>query len=202
MITIHNFARGARGVRVFWVAEEMGLAYRTATVTYPPSAAYLALNPLGTVPFLEDDGGAAINESVAMMLYLAERYGPTPLLPAKSAPNFARVLQLTLFGETALGAYMNPLMMAKFAAPDADKLNWSVRTLEERVETALAFVSGALGAGPYLAGETFTLADISVSTALDMWKGALGKPVPEALMPWRERVQARPAYQRAQKAQS
>ena len=202
MITIHNFVRGARGVRVFWVAEEMGMAYRTAPVGYPPSAEYLALNPLGNVPFLQDDGGVAITESVAMMLYVAERYGPTPLLPAKTELNFARVLQLTLFGETTLGAYMNPLMMAKFAAPDADKNNWSTRTLEERVEKALSFVAGMLGAGPYLAGETFTLADISISTALDMWKGALGKPVPDALMPWRELVQARPAYQRAQKAQS
>ena len=202
MITIHNFARGARGVRVFWVCEEMGLAYRTSTVTYPPSAAYLALNPLGTVPFLEDDGGVAIAESVAMMLYLAERYGPTPLLPAKSDPAFARVLQLTVFGEATLGAGMNPLMMAKFGAPDADKINWSVRALETRVGEAVGMLAAALHRTPYLAGETFTLADISVSTALDMWKGALGKPVPDALMPWRERIQARPAYQRAQKAQS
>ena len=39
--------------------EEMGLPYRFETVSFPPSAAYLALNPLGSVPFLEDDGGAA-----------------------------------------------------------------------------------------------------------------------------------------------
>ncbi len=206
MITIHNFPRGARGVRAFWVCEEMGLPYRTAAVAYPPSAEYLALNPLGNVPLLEDSsskesGSVAITESVAMMLYLAERYGPTPLLPPKSDPAFARVMQVTVFGETTLGAYMNPLMMAKFAAPDADKVSWVTRTLEGRVEAALGFAAGLLGAGPYFAGEAFTLADISVSTALDMWKGALGKPVPDAFVAWRERVQARPACQLAQKAQ-
>ncbi|MEI9888647.1 MAG: glutathione S-transferase family protein [Rhizomicrobium sp.] len=199
MITIHNFPRGARGVRAFWVCEEMGLAYRRATVTFPPSAEYLALNPLGNVPFLEDDG-VAIGESVALMLYLAERYGPTPLLPARSDPACARVLQMTVFGETTLGASMNPLMMAKFMAPDADKANWSTRTLEARVAQALDFAAGLLGDGPYFAGETFTLADISISTAFDMWKGALGKPVPEAFAAWRTRVQARPAYQRASAA--
>jgi glutathione S-transferase len=202
MITIHNFARGARGVRVAWVCEEMGLAWRRETVTYPPSAAYLALNPLGSVPFLQDDGGVAINESVAMMLYLAQRYGPTPLLPAKSDPAFARVLQLTVFGEATLGAGMNPLMMAKFAAPEPDKDNWLVRTLAPRVAQGIDLVAQALGSNPYLAGGTFTLADISVSTALDMWKGALGKPVPDKLAAWRERLAARPAYQRAQAAQS
>ena len=57
MITIHNFPRGARGVRVFWTCEEMGLPYARAVVTYPPSPEYLALNPLGSVPFLEDASG-------------------------------------------------------------------------------------------------------------------------------------------------
>src|SRR6185312_11706534 len=97
---------------------------------------YLALNPLGNVPFLQD-GAVGITESVAMMLYLAERYGPTPLLPAKDDPAFGRVMQLTVHGETTLGGYMNPLMMAKFAAPDADKVSWLSRTLEERIEAAL-----------------------------------------------------------------
>ena len=168
MIVIHNFPRGARGIRAFWVCEEMGLAYRVETVSYPPSAAYLALNPLGTAPFLEDAGGVAINESVAMMLYLAERYGPTPLMPAKNDPVYARMLQLTVFGEATLGALLNPLMMAKFAAPEADKRNWSVTAGEARAETAIGFVTSLLGDRPYLAGDTFTLADISVSTALDM----------------------------------
>jgi glutathione S-transferase len=152
------------------------------------------------VPFLEDDHGAAINESVAMMLYVAERYGPTPLLPAKTDPAFARVIQMTVFGETTLGAAMNPLMMAKFAAPEGQKINWVTGALEARLGDALGFVAGVLGERPYLAGDTFTLADISVSTALDMWTGALGKAVPASLTAWRERVQGRPAYQRAQAA--
>jgi glutathione S-transferase len=200
MITIYNFPRGARGIRVFWTAEEMGLAYRAVPVSYPPPAAYLALNPLGNVPFLEDAGHVAINESVAMMLYLAERYGPTPLLPAKTDSAFSRVLQMTVFGEATLGAVMNPMMAARFAAPDGDKENWSVRNSAGRVEQALNYVATTMGAGPYIAGEVFTLADISIAGALDMWQGALRKPVPDVLMPWRERVQARPAYGRAQKA--
>lgn len=202
MITIHNFPRGARGIRVFWVCEEMGLPYRAEALSYPVGAAYRALNPMGSVPFLEDEGGVAINESVAQILYLADRYGPTPLLPADDAAARARVIQLTIFGETALGAYMNPLMMTKFGAPaDTDKTNWTVGAIEVRIADALSFVAGLLGDKPYLVGDAFTLADISISTALDMWKGAVGKPVPDALAPWHERVRARQAYQRAAKAQ-
>jgi glutathione S-transferase len=199
MIKIYNFKRGARGLRAFWVCEEMGLPYEAKTFDYPPPASYKVLNPLGTVPFLEDEGGVAINESVAMMLYLAQSYGPTSLLPAKGDPTLARVLQMTVFGETMLGAPMNTLMAAHFMAPESDKKNWSIRGTEQRVEQAIGYVESILGDNPYLAGANFTLADISITTAFGMWKGALGKSVPEKLAAYRDRLASRPAYHRAQK---
>ena len=197
MITIHNFSRGARGLRVMWLCEEMGLAYRAAEVTYPPSAAYMALNPRGTVPFLEDEGGVAIGESVAMLLYPAHRYGPTPLMPARDDPDLARVLQLTVFGETAIGMGLNPLLAARFGAPEEHKRNWSVQGLEGRVEQSVDYVSDLLGGQTFLAGDRLTLADISVATALGIWKGALDKTLPDNLVAYRERLAARPTYQRA-----
>lgn len=197
MITIYNFARGVRGLRAMWQCEEMGLPYRVEVVSYPPSEAYLALNPLGTVPFLEDEGGVAINESVAMMLYLAQKYGPTPLLPGKDDPALARVLQMTVFGEATIGAGLNPLLEAHFGAPEADKRGWSVISQEARVERAVRFAAELLGDNPYLAGDALTLADISVSTALGIWHGALGHALPDTLTAYRERLAARPAYQRA-----
>ena len=199
MIRIHNFARGARGLRVVWLCEEMGLPYHLETLPFPTPESYRSLNPLGTVPFLEDEGGVAINESVAMLLYLAQKYGPTPLLPAPSDPRLARVLQMTVFSEATLGAGLNPLLAAHFAAPEADKRNWSVRGLEGRVKQSLGYVVGMLGSGPYVAGADFTLADIAVCTALGMWKGALGQPLPDPLAAYQERLSARPAYQRAHK---
>jgi glutathione S-transferase len=186
-----------RGLRVAWQCEEMGLPYRIETVSFPPSEAYRALNPVGSTPFLEDEGGVAINESVAMMLYLAQKYGPTPLLPESEDPTFARVLQMTVFGEATLGMGLNPLLEARFAAPDADKHNWSVRTQEARVEKAVRYTAEILGDRPFLAAADLTLADISVSSALGMWAGALGHALPDALAAYRERLAARPAYQRA-----
>jgi glutathione S-transferase len=195
-IKIHNFPRGARGLRAMWVCEEMGLAYDVAKVTFPPDEAYRKLNPMGSVPFLED-GAVAINESVAIMLYLAERYGPTPLLPARDDPAFARVMQLCVFSEATLGAGLNTLMAAHFAAPEAEKRNWSVKGTEARVERALAYVEQILGDAPYLAGAQFSLADIAITTALGMRQGALGQAPPAKLGAYRERMMARPAYERA-----
>jgi glutathione S-transferase len=200
MIKIHNFARGARGLRLMWQCEEMGLPYELATVSYPPSDAYRALNPMGTVPFLEDPAkGVAINESIAMMLYLASEYGPTPLLP-RDGDRYARVLQLTVFSEATLGSAVNTLLAAHFGAPDDQKRNWSVIGVEQRVASALSFIESTLGKNVFLTGDEVTLADIAITTSLGVYKGALGKPLSDALTDYRERLSTRPAYDRASKA--
>ncbi|MEQ1754204.1 MAG: glutathione S-transferase family protein [Micropepsaceae bacterium] len=196
MIKIYNFPRGARGLRVAWQCEEMGLSYEIEKLTFPTGPEYRKLNPLGSVPFLVD-GDAKINESVAIMLYLAQRHGPTPLLPDAKDPAFARVVQMTVFSEATLGAGLNVLMAARFAAPEGDKENWSVRMQRERNEHALAYVEQLLGDRPYLTGDSLTIADIAIVTALNMRQGALGQMPSEKLGAYRDRLVARPAYERA-----
>jgi glutathione S-transferase len=198
MITIHNFTRGVRGLRVVWQCEEMGLAYKAVGFEFPVPAAYKAKYPPGSVPFLEDEGGVAIGESVAQMLYLAQRYGPTPLLPSEPAA-MARVLQLVVASEASLGGLMNPLMGTKFMAPDDQKANWTAGFCEARVADMLGYVE-SLMAGDYFVGDGFTLADIAVSTSLGMWQGALGKDIPAGLAAHRERMMQRPAYEKAKAA--
>ena len=194
MITVHDFPGGARGRRVMWLCEEMGLEYRLEAHAYPVSAEYRAKNPTGRVPFLEDDRtGAALSESLAMLFYVAEQYGPTPLMPGKDDPDLARVTRWTVLCETELNT--NVLLSAAFGAPDEHKRNWSVEDLEARVAGTVADIARELGAGPWLAGERFTVADIGLSTAMIMWGGALGHPLPEALAAYQARCQARPAYQ-------
>jgi glutathione S-transferase len=199
LIKIYNFPRG-RGVRVVWLCEEMGLSYRIVPVSFPPSDEYRAVNPLGQVPFLEDDGGIAINESVAMLLYLAEKYGPSPLLPAKSEPHFARVLQMTVFGEATLGASLNALLIDHFVVPEKEKRGALTKVVQGRIEQQLGYIEFVLGTGPFLAGADFTIADISVSYAVGLWRGPLQKMVSENLSAYLERTTSRPAFERASKA--
>jgi glutathione S-transferase len=197
MMTIHNFARGARGQRAMWLCEEMWLPYTVKLHSFPVGADYRALNSLGTVPFLEDSGGVALNESIAIMLYIAQRYGPTPLLPIGDGVLMARCLQLTVFGETEIAANLNPLLAARFGAPEADKRNWSVRGIEQRVKRAVHYADTLVGDAAYLVGDDLTLADISVSCGLGIWQGALGGEIPDRLAAYQDRLRARPAYQRA-----
>jgi len=72
---------------------------------------------------------------------------------------------------------------------------------EERVERALRHAADMLGDDPFPARTHFTLADISVTCARGMWRGPLGHALPDKLVACRERLAARPAYQRAFKPQ-
>ncbi len=196
MLTIHNFAHGARGLRVMWLCEEMGLDYSVKAYGYPVPEAYRALNPLGTVPLLEDDG-VVLNESIAILLYIAQTHGPTPLLPSDDPARLARCLQWTLFGETEIGMSLNPLLAARFMAPEADKRNWSVIGLEQRLQRAVNHAERSIESNGYLVGSALSLADISVSCGLAIWQGAFRAELPPKLSDYQGRLRARPAYQRA-----
>ena len=55
VINVYDFPHGARGLRVTWLCEEMGLAHTFVSVGFPPDISYRELNPFGTVPFLHRD---------------------------------------------------------------------------------------------------------------------------------------------------
>ena len=196
MITIYDFPLGARGLRAAWLCEEMGLAHTFVPVGFPPDQGYRARNPFGTVPFLEDDG-VALSESVAMMLYIAQAYGPTQALPPVDDARFAKVLQFTLFGEASLSALMTPLLTARFVAPDDQKRNWSAVETEARLKATIGRLDQELGGREFLVGPGLTLADISVVTDLRIWTRGVGQALPAALRDYCERLQDRPACQRA-----
>ncbi len=107
-------------------------------------------------------------------------------------------LQLALIGETEIGTTLNPLIGAHFMAGPADKRNWSVTGLEQRLDRAVRFLATLVSEKPFLVGDSLTLADISVSCGLGIWQGALGGRLPDALSRYQAGLRSRPAYQRAQ----
>src|SRR5256885_666831 len=71
-----------RSFRPLWALEELGLPYELHLLAFPPrvrAPEYLAVNPLGTVPAFRD-GETFMTESVAIVQYLATRYGPNDLV--------------------------------------------------------------------------------------------------------------------------
>jgi glutathione S-transferase len=196
MLKIHGFGP-SRSLRVVWLAEEMGVKYQFVNHPMPVGDAYKKINPLGTLPFVEDDGSVGITESVAAMLYVAEQYGPTPLLPHKGDPDLGRVLQMTVFGEATLGMWASPVFGTRFAGPDNEHNNWTVNMAVGKLNTALRYLSDQIGSGPYIAGSKFTVADVSVGYGVGICGYLFKDDMPANVKDYHKRVSERPAYQRA-----
>ena len=182
------------------MAEEMGLDYEIVPVdVFAPTrpAEFLAINPAGSVPALVD-GDVAMVESAAMLEYLGGRYGPTPLTPLPDAPNYPAYLQFLHFGEASFGGVLAVAMASRFFAPEEHRDNWGGKAAVDAAVRRSILPANALKKAPYVTGEAFTAADISVSYALDLaqFLGFIDRLDP-VLADYHERLKARPAQQRA-----
>jgi glutathione S-transferase len=197
MITV--FGEG-RGFRVVWLLEEMGLAYRLRPVDLlagvEQDAEFLAINPGGFIPAIQD-GEFTMVESIAIMEYLMARYGPTPLAPDPHDPAFPAYQQFLHLGEAGLAASIYFVVGARNFAPETERQNWSAGQALDVFESRLRLVTRRLAGSPYLAGERFTAADISVTYALELAQRAGGVALGEAERAYVARTSGRQAYRRA-----
>jgi len=197
MITVYG---EGRGFRVVWLLEEMGLPYRLRPVDLiagvENDTEFLAVNPAGFIPALVD-GDATLVESIAIMEYLIARYGPTPLAPTAHDPAFPAYQQFLHLGEAGLAASIYFVIVSRNLAPEADRQNWGARKALEVFESRLELVTRQLARAPYMAGDSFTAADISVAYALLLahMSGSFTLRDPEQA--YVDRVAQRDAFQRA-----
>ena len=198
MITLYG-AAASRASRSLLALEELGLAYTQTPLkpwSDPGDAERLArINPNARVPVL-DDSGLVLWESMAINLYLADRYGTAPFWPQR--PNDRALLyQWSLWSQTEIDVAARH--KARFSA-DAPLVQ---RAQAERL-AALRILDRALGASPYLLGDAFTLADLNLAATLsEPWEGGLvdGELDPaahglHALAEWLARCTRRPSWER------
>lgn len=189
-----------RGIRVVWLLEEMGLPYRLRPVDLladlKDDPEFLAINPAGFIPALQD-GDVVMVESIANMEYLLARYGPSPLAPAPQDPAFPAYQQFLHLGEAGLAASVYFVGGARNIAPEAERDNWSARQALGVFESRLGLVRRQLARSPYLAGEAFTAADISVAYALELARNFGRVELGEVETAYLARVEDRDGFRRA-----
>lgn len=198
MITVWG-GQTSRSIRVVWLLEEMGLPYRIQQVNMldpQRDPAWLAVNPGDFLPAIQD-GEVTMVESVAIMEYLMGRYGPTPLQPAPDDPIFPAYQQFLHMGEAGLATLIMVPLVSGFIAPEAERDNWGARWARRCVERRLLHVRRQLDRAPYMAGDRFTAADISVTFALELGARHDVIRLGESEQAYVARTKARDAYQRA-----
>jgi glutathione S-transferase len=197
MITVYG---EGRGLRVVWLLEEMGLPYRLRPVDLlagaENDAEFMAINPGGFIPAMRD-GDVTMVESIAIMEYLTGRYGPTPLAPGPRDAAFPAYQQFLHLGEAGLATAAYYVLGAHRIAPPDQRDNWTAGQALRGFQSRLRLVTRQLARAPYMAGDAFTAADISVTYALLLSKRAGGIALGAAEKDYLARMAARDGFKRA-----
>lgn len=197
MITV--FGEG-RGFRVVWLLEEMELPYRLRDVDLlagiENDTEFLEINPAGFIPAIRD-GDVTMVESIAIMEYILARYGPTTLAPGAQDAAFPAYQQFLHLGEAGLAASLYFVSGARNIAPESERDNWSARQAMGTFTTRMSLVTRQLEHAPYMAGDRFTAADISVGYALEMARKNVGVVFGDAVQAYMTGLRERPGYRRA-----
>ena len=156
---------------------------------------YLALNPMGTMPVLEFDDGTHLAESIAICRYFEELH-PEPPLFGSTTLERARIemwnrrmeLEIQLPIQDVF-VHLNP-----FWAGRREQVPEYGRVRQAQLLERMAWLNRELADRPYIAGEHYTVADITAQCAFVMGKGT-GSTIPADLSDlnrWFESVISRP----------
>jgi glutathione S-transferase len=195
----NRHAPNPRRVRIFLA--EKGIAVPTVQVDLTKreqkSEAMKRLNSLGSIPVLELDDGDGIAESVAICRYFEELH-PEPALFGSGAKGRAQVEMWNRRME--LGMLMPVAQVWIHGSPYTAKLLKQIPEAaafnREVVARFLGWLDRELEGREFLAGDAYSVADITALCTLDFATGLVGIEVDPALAQlarWRAAVSARPS---------
>jgi glutathione S-transferase len=188
-----------RAFRVRWALEEVGLPYAVRHVEVGPpqrSAEHLLRQPFGQAPAIEEDG-LMLFESGAIALYIA---GKSDVLLPKDRAGHARAIAWLFASLNSVEIAVQQLGSIDFFHKDEAWAKERRPQAEEFVKDRLSLLAKALNQKDYLEGR-FTVGDLMMSDVLRIIAYSnLFEQFP-TLKAYRERCEARPAFQRALKAQ-
>lgn len=185
------YAPGACSLAPHIVAHEAGLRLDLEKVDLKTGktesgAAFAEINPKGYVPALALDNNEVLTEASVLVQYLADKAPQSGLAPAAGTIERYRLLEWLGFISTEIHKGFGPLWNPQ--APEAAKT-----IAKSSLAKRFAYLDQRLSGGPYLMGESFTIADAYLFTVTN-WSNIHAidlKPYPN-LKAYMERVGARP----------
>ena len=157
---------------------------------------YLSKNPLGRMPLLELDDGTCIAESIAICRYLENEHPDPPLFGTSSLEQAT----IEMWQRRMEFQFLNPMINIFRNTHEM----WKDRMIQipqiaeiesKDVEEKMVCLNRELEGREYIAGETYSVADITAQCAFVMGKAAVGIRIPEDLSnldAWWSRVTSRP----------
>ncbi len=200
MIQLYSWAT-PNGHKIHIMLEECGLKYEVIPVNigagdqFKPD--FLKISPNNKMPAIVDPDGPdgkpiSIFESGAILIYLAAKTGK--FMPASVRDKYT-VLQWLMFQMGGVGPMLGQNHHFRTYAPE--KLPYAIDRYTNEAKRIYGVIDRQLAANPYIAGKTYTIADIAIYPWLRNWKnqGIELSDYPH-LKKWFEGLEKRPAVQR------
>ncbi len=204
MITLYH-CFGARSFRPLWMLEELGLSYDLKMLPFPPrvlAKEYLAINPLGTIPFMID-GETKMSESSGICYYLGTRHGPTPLIVGPDEPAYGAFLNWMYFSDATLTFPQTLVLRYTQLEPEERRNPQVAQDYAKWFLGRLRAVEAATGQAEMLCAGRFTAADIVNGYALRLAETlGLSKDFGPNVAAYWQRLQQRDGYKRAVAAET
>jgi glutathione S-transferase len=203
MITLYH-CDGARSFRPLWMLEELGLNYELKMLPFPPRVLakdYLAINPLGTIPFLID-GDTRMTESSGICHYLGVKYGPTPLMVGPDETGYGAFLNWMYFSDATLTFPQTLVLRYTQLEPEERRSPQVATDYAKWFLGRLRAVEAATANAETLCAGRFTAADIVIGYALRLADTVgLSKEFGPNVAAYWARLQQREGYQKARAAE-
>ncbi len=189
------------GHKISIALEELGLPYTVHRVDITKGEQFAPqfqkFNPNGKIPALVD-GDIAVFESIAILIYLAEKTGK--LLPASGNTRYA-TLAWCMFQASAIGPMMG--QVGHFTVFAKEKIPYAIERYSNEVQRLFGVMETQLAQQRFLAGDAYSIADIATWPWLAAWVNFYKAPLDGEKFPsifrWFREVEARPAVQRGVK---
>ncbi len=194
MIRLYTAAT-PNGRKISIMLEETGLPYTVHNLRLDEkqqkNPEFLSINPNGRIPAIvdEENGDFAVFESGAILLYLAGKTGK--LLPVDEAGKSVAI-QWLMFQMAGVGPMQGQAHVFRHYAPE--KIPYAVDRYTNETKRLYEVVENRLSRSPYMAGEEYTIADISLWPWVSV-SGRAGVDISDFpnLRKWFEKVASRPA---------
>jgi glutathione S-transferase len=186
------------GWKISVALEEMELPYKLRPLALSKLEQkeewFLKINPNGRIPAIvdHDNGGFAVFESGAILIYLAEKSGR--FLPTEPMAR-SRVLQWLMFQMGGVGPMMGQANVFFRYAPE--KIPYAIERYQREVRRLFEVMERQLSGNEYIAGPDYSIADMALWTWVSGygWSGVSPEGLP-SLARWLDLIGARPAAQR------
>jgi len=165
MIKLYGVSQ-SRAFRCLWMLEELGLEYEHVPIKFTGETRtpeFLAINPNGHVPALSD-GDTVLFESMAINLYLAEKYDGG--LRPKSVEDRGRALQWSFWVMTETEKHVVELLFNTLILPEASRNAAAAAAAAAALAAPFAVLDAALAGRDFLVGDAFSVADLNVASVL------------------------------------